>query len=473
MSGFFTPGEKKDRPGIYKRRLNVGATETAGARAGIAAAVVTGDWGELNKAVILDASSDISKYIGSDTGTGYKVISEIIRGGVQSVVVVRVGTGGTAATVNLVDTATTAADVVSVTAKCPGTMPLSVGIRTNLTDPTLKDVTIYNGTKVLETRTITAGTAEVDGVVAAFSDSEYVTVAKVAAGTGTLKEVSQSALTGGVQPTVNNAAYSAGFDAANTELFDVICVDTNDTDVHALLSAYIKRIFEGGDYGMAVIGEPGTVTLDNRITNAGAFDDEKIIYVLGGWNDASGNAYEGYVAAARIGGMVAAVPSNDSLTHASIDGAVSLTDAMTNAQIIKAIKAGCLVISRSKTGSIVIEKAINTLTTIDAEKDAGWKKIRRTKIRFEMMNRIEITLDGYIGSVNNDVDGRAAIIAAGQSVLDAMIGEGKILPGATFAEDKNNPPEGDSAWFVIQSDDIDSFETGYLTFRFRFAPETE
>ena len=42
-----------------------------------------------------------------------------------------------------------------------------------------------------------------------------------------------------------------------------------------------------------------------------------------------------------------------------------------------------------------------------------------------------------------------------------------------MAEDDDNPPEGDSAWFVIAVDDIDSIEKVYLLYRFRFTAPTE
>ncbi len=473
MSGFFTIGETKDRPGIYKRIENNGSFDTAGARAGIGAAVVSGDWGPLNMANVITATEDLTDYVGGETGSGYKAIKEMFKGGVETIVVVRAGSGGTKASLTLGDTASTAVDVVTLTAKYPGTMPLSVSIQTSLTDASFKEVTIYTGTRTLEKFQITAGSAEVDGIVAALAGSAYVDAAKIAAGTGTLKTITQTSLTGGVQPTVNNTAYGTAMDAANSELFDVIAVDTNDTDVHATLAAFVARIYLGGDYPIGVISEPHSVTIANRKTHATAFNDEKIVYVYNGWKDASGNSYEGYMAAARIAGMIAASASNESLTHRSVSGAVSLIDTLTNTDIIAAIKAGCLVISRSKTGLIMIEKAINTLVSATGDKDAGWKKIRRVKTRFELMNRIEINVEPLVGAVNNDPDGRAAIIAAGQTVLDAMVAEGKILAGATFALDENYQPTGDSAWFIIQADDIDSFEIGYLTFRFRFAPENE
>jgi hypothetical protein len=50
-----------------------------------------------------------------------------------------------------------------------------------------------------------------------------------------------------------------------------------------------------------------------------------------------------------------------------------------------------------------------------------------------------------------------------------MIAEGALLSG-TIYEDPNNPPSGDSAWFVVAVDDLDSAEKVYITFGFRFAP---
>jgi hypothetical protein len=88
------------------------------------------------------------------------------------------------------------------------------------------------------------------------------------------------------------------------------------------------------------------------------------------------------------------------------------------------------------------------------------------------MDRIDTTLEPMIGAVDNDADGRAAVIAAAQTVVDAMIGEKKLLSG-TVIEDEANPAEGDSAWFIIAVDDLDSIETIYLTYRFRFAAEAE
>ena len=50
-----------------------------------------------------------------------------------------------------------------------------------------------------------------------------------------------------------------------------------------------------------------------------------------------------------------------------------------------------------------------------------------------------------------------------------MVAEGKLLAGAVFCEDPANPHAGDSAWFIIQVDDIDSLEKIYMHYQFRYS----
>ena len=49
--------------------------------------------------------------------------------------------------------------------------------------------------------------------------------------------------------------------------------------------------------------------------------------------------------------------------------------------------------------------------------------------------------------------------------------EKKLLAGAHVELDSSNPPQGDSAWFLVYADDIDALEKLYFTFKFRFSPE--
>ena len=193
--------------------------------------------------------------------------------------------------------------------------------------------------------------------------------------------------------------------------------------------------------------------------------------MLNGWTGSDGTKYDGWRAAARIGGMIAAFEANTSITHNVIANAVSLIEPLTNGEIIKAETKGCFVLTLNDSDQVWVDSAINTLVTPDATMDEGWKKIRRTKTRFELMDRVDSTCEKLVGNVNNDTDGRQTIMAAAQKVINTMVAEKKLLAGSTVYEDPGNPAEGDSAWFKLAIDDIDSAEKIYLTYQFRFAPE--
>ena len=73
-----------------------------------------------------------------------------------------------------------------------------------------------------------------------------------------------------------------------------------------------------------------------------------------------------------------------------------------------------------------------------------------------------------MAKVGNDTDGRSTIITAIQGICNAMVQEGKIYDGAVVEIDPDNKPKGDSAWFNITVDDIDTLEKVYLNYNFRF-----
>lgn len=465
MSGFFTLGEIKERPGVYKRYENLG-TESTGATEKIAACVVSGNWGPLNQAVRVDNNADLSAVVG--TGVAAEVLSEVFFDGPAEALMVRAGTGGTAGTVTLKATASSSeVDAVKIDTKYPTDRAFSITVKPAVDDSSVTEVTLFEGTRILETRSFSADD-EVKAFVEAFANSNYITATAIGSASGKLSVATQKAFTAGTNPTVNTEAYSTALGALETEVWHYLCVDTNDVAVHAVVSAYIDRIYKDGAYGRCVLAEPATVALETRLAHAQAFNNEKVIYVLNSWRGNNGVTYEGYLAAARLCGMLAATPSNESLTHAAIRGAAELSESLTNSQIKRALKSGCLVVSVSKNRQVIIEKAINTLVSPATNQDTGWKKIKRVDVRFELMDRIERVTDPMIGKVNNDTNGRAAVIAAAQRIIDAMIGEGKLLSGNCFL-DTSQQPVGDSAWFKVTVDDIDALETIYLTFGFRFS----
>ena len=204
------------------------------------------------------------------------------------------------------------------------------------------------------------------------------------------------------------------------------------------------------------------------MSTAKSINDEKVVYVLNGWIGNDGTVYEGYPAAARIGGMIAGSESNTSVAHLVIQNALELIEPLTNGEIIKAEESGCLVVSLNEDDQVILDNAINTLITPGNNMDEGWKKIRRTKTRFELIYRVNRTCERLIGRLTNNTNGRATILAAMQGIINEMIGENKLFAGSYAAEDEVHRPEGDKAYFVLYISDIDSMEKIFINYNFTY-----
>ena len=472
MADRYNLGETKIRPGVHYRRESGNEVNLTGYEDGIVAIAFRSNWGPLGEVVTIESPAEIATIFGDDSGSNSytRLLRYIFQGGATQIKAVRIGSGGTKAAITLKDTANTAADVVTLTAKYAGTRELSVTIKDSLSNSDERECVIYAGTTELCTVAFAKGNAgEVDALVAAInaSDSAVVTASKVAAGNGLLASVTQSVFTtAGVSPTYANTDYDAAFALLEAVTWNILCVDTDASAVHTLVRTFINRANDSGLMTMAAIGEPTSVAYATRKTDAAANNSENIVYVLNGFKIGD-TTYEGLDAAAVIAGLIAYTPSNSSLTHTAIQGANEIVGKLTNAQIVECLKSGALVFTESSSGAVWIEQGITTLVTL-GDKDAGWKKIRRTRTRFELMTRINQNCEPVIGAVDNDSNGRATVIAIGQGVINQMIAEHKLSEG-TFSEDLTNPARGDSAWFICDVQDLDSLEHIYLTYRFHFA----
>lgn len=467
MGYFYKKGEKKVRPGLYQRYENRGASTTAGALVGYCAITIQADWGPLNE-VVTASAENLTRLFGN--GGTVADAQALFDGGASTVYVCRIGTGGTKANLTLKDS--TSASAVTVEALYPGKREFAVSVKAVLGDSTKKEFIITEGATVLEKFVFNAGSNEPDNLVAAVAEtgSAYVTVTKATGGNGILAPIQQVVMTGGVNPTVTTADYSAGFNALETMDWNTITVDTDDNAVHALLASFMNRVYETGKFAMCVVGDPLTVALTERFNKSRAFNDELVVYFGSGWIDSMGNKIDGHKAVNHVAGVIASTTSDKAITHLVIKGAADLAERLTNEQYIDAINSGCLMLSMSPDKQVWFDSGINTLLTPDADQDEGWQKIKRVAVRNELMMRMDRTISKKVGRVINDADGQADVIQAGQAVLNEMVNEcGKLLPGATFHLDANNPPQGDSAWFVIDADDADTMEKIYLLYRFRYS----
>ena len=583
MVGTWKLGERKVRPGTYFRTEAVGVV-TEGAINGIAAMLISSNWGALNKIVDVDQTmmNNLSEWFG--TGNGVEAVKEALLGGATTVKVIRVGgdkdakrpkcwlrapnvkktvkkwfaqsgtdtiniyhagyakiikasecaSGGTVTwkikfngkylssagtttnteerinnVVHKVKTITTADYVLTLKApsgdtaytvmslkltaagmakvqaaggsykfgvyktytllgkklariygRFVGDREFTCAVRTDLISG-FRQFLVYDGDILFDSVRFEPGGDEAKKLVEALNTNRNFKAVKYAK--GKLGDVTGKKITGGANPKINVAAYSAGESVLeNVGRLKLLC-------------EFVKMSYESGRLGIAVIAgkssegwDEDTVNSVARINFSNALNDWRVVYIPTGWVDVYGVKFEGWRAAARIGGMIAAVETNASLTHIVIQNALELIEPKTHGEITQAEQKGCFMFSLNDDDQIWIDNAITTFTTLDNEHDQGWEKIRRTKCRFELMTRVNRTCEKLVGRLNNDENGRATIITAMNSIINEMIGEGKLFSGSYAHEDPRYTPEGDRAWFVLDIDDIDSMEKLYLTYRFSY-----
>ncbi len=478
MAIFFTSGEKKKRAGIYQRYENVGTPPVAGANDGVVAAVVRSSWGVLGKVQQFESYEAVKEFFGpvgaEDT---YSYLEDVFNGGAKLVHVVRMGQDGSKGELMIMDNEGMEAEpknLIKVSTKYNSTRQFKVTIQDALGDPAKKELILYENNVVLEKIEFPAGsdhTNEVEEFLEiANQKSAYLDFEKVDGAEGTkLGCLSEAEIIGGANPVVTNEDYSKAFSLLEIFTWNALVLDTYELSTQMLAYNYMKRIYKDGRMGFLVMGEPVSVPFETRIMHAKSFNDYQVVYVGSGYILSTDEKIDGVRAAGRVAGMLAGFPSNQSLTHKVINGAVDTIEKLTNYQYEQAIENGMVTFSVSSKGLVWVEAGITTLVTPTGEDDEGWKKIKRTKVRFELMQRVSDTVETLIGQINNDSDGRATVMQAVRGVLNAMVVETKILPGATIELDAGNPPVGDSAWFVIAADDIDALEKMYFTYRFRYA----
>lgn len=465
MAGTFILGETKVRPGAYFNIQKKGGNAQAGVMNGVTAVIFRADFGPLNTAVELSAEEDYGQIFGKGLTTD--AIGEAIAGGARTIIACRVGEGGTQGTVNLKDT--DGEDALSITARYPGEKDFMVTIRGKLSDSARKECIFYAGTKEFEKVEFPSGEGETTALAEVLESSKnFKAEVKENKEDAALAPVFQGAFTKGSNPEITTGDYANAFAQVEAYEFNTICLDTEEPEVHLLLQSFLNRIFDAGSLAQAVVAEKHTVPLETRMAHACAFNDEKIVYVLNAHIDEQGTEIDGYQTAARIAGMVGAAAANSSLTHTVAGGFSDILEKLTNTEMISAEKKGCLVLSYNSVKQVWIDNAINTLITPADNQDDGWKKIRRVKTRFELIRRINATVDGLAGKIDNDKNGRATAVSQLQGVANSMVEEGKLVSCAV-TESSAYRADGDSAWFDIDVVDKDSMEHIYLTFLFQFS----
>ena len=440
MSGLFLKGEKKERAGVYRRHEQITNNGVASAMNGVFCIPVHADFGPVGEIQKITSKSDLlSLYMESGT---IDAAVKLFDAGANTVYLYRLGTGGKEGSLSL--QTTTATNAVTLKTKYPTALKFSVTVKQKLGDETTKECSVYNGATLVEKVSFIAGADvnEAANLVEAMKDSKYLSAELVSGASGIMQTVAQQALAGGSAPAVTTEDYSNAFNAFETYAWNVLVLDTVEEDVKALAKTYMERIHSNGALGVCVLGEAAGKSLATRKTNAKSYNAPYFIYCGSGYYNTAGDRVEGYLAAAVQAGVIGCKDSSTSIVHTEIPDAESCIEQLTNEQYVDAI--------------------------LDEDDDEGWKKIKRTSVRYEAFDRINRTLEPLIGKISNNAAGVDNVIQEAKKVLAEMNREGKILDTYEFYEDTENPHAADYAYFIIRIDDVDSMEKIYLTYQFQY-----
>ena len=129
-----------------------------------------------------------------------------------------------------------------------------------------------------------------------------------------------------------------------------------------------------------------------------------------------------------------------------------VTKRLTNAEVKTALAAGSLV-SINDGEKVKIVQGVTT----------SGKKIRSIRARQAISTDITKTAsDSYIGKLNNNADGQAALIVAIKAYLETLATQG-VLTAPVVAPDPLFPSTGDSVFLAVSYAEVDSIERIFLT----------
>ncbi|MCL1701624.1 phage tail sheath subtilisin-like domain-containing protein [Lysinibacillus sp. Bpr_S20] len=464
IGAMFKLGEQKARPNVYVRWYNAGGYKSYARPLGVGAALVKSNWGPLETVQTIEASDNdpatLKKLIGS--GLAAELLEEAFLGGAVFMHTVRVGNGGEKGKLAISESS---AGNVELTTKYPTSRKFEVTLRDAL-DPSKREIIITEEGRQLESYSYEAGDNEALALTEVLARSAYLDVKKV--NDGELPSVVSQPLTGGSDPTVTAEDYTSAMPLLETKFFDSLILDTENTALQASAQAFIRRRIQEGYRTSAVFANDLEDDFNTRIQKAKAFNDFAIVYI-GNAVRTTTRMLKGALAAARVMGMMISGSYKSSLTKNTINGGIEVIGELTANQYDEAANNGLMVFSLNTDGIPQIDYGINTLVSIGEDEDEGWKKIRRMRTRYELIDRIVRKVDKAMSNnVDNNADGRQHVITLANGEINQMIEDGGLESGAMVVDPKT-PPQGDSAWFTFDNlVDLDGLEKAYLAFGFKY-----
>lgn len=289
--------------------------------------------------------------------------------------------------------------------------------------------------------------------IADFKENGFITIS----GEGELEPLASVQLTGGSDGEVTAGSYSRALAAYEAEQFDTLGVPTEEAAIKALVAAFIRRVRDeaGKKVNAVLVDYPqadyeGIISLKNSIITDDGLTVEPIYFLC------------------RLTGMAAAADVNQSLTYATIPGAVDTVPRLTHSEIEQALLNGELVLTTER-GRVFIEQDINTFTSYTPTKGRAFSKNRVVRVMDAIANDCKRIFEQfYIGKVDNNNDGRSLLK---NELIDYLVSLQELNAIQNFDSQTDLLVEAgndtDSVYIELYIQPVDSIEKIYMKVQVR------
>ncbi|QAT44357.1 phage tail sheath protein [Bacillus subtilis] len=386
--GTFTVGKEKERAGIYFNFKTTAEDRVSVGERGTVALPIASSWGEVKKFISISSIEDLNKKVGLNIDDPSLLLLREAMKKASTVLLYRL-TEGLRAQADI-------SEGVKATALYGGTKGNDIIIRIteNVIDSSKVDVTTYLDQSEVDKQTVSKAEELKANKLVEFTGQGDLTISIPLTGTapedvsGDLPASSGIRLSGGTDKTPTNADYTAFLEAAETEYFDTIALPVEDNEqLKATFVAFIKRLRD--NQGLKVQG-----VLSNY-----KGDHEGIINVTGGVLLEDGTEITPEKATAWVAGASAGATFNQSLTFVEYAGAVDVLTRLDNDQVIQRLANGEFLFTYDSRGkSVSVEKDINSLTSLTAEKNKMFQKNKIVRMLDAINNDLTSQLKALIKS---------------------------------------------------------------------------
>lgn len=207
-----------------------------------------------------------------------------------------------------------------------------------------------------------------------------------------------------------------------------------------------------GKHFLTVFGGTAADDLNPELgnTRTDRLADDYVVNLITGAS-INGELYSSSQYAPYIAGLIAGTGINKSITYTPVR-ATDVVKRLKNSEVTTALKKGSLVLVHDGE-KVKVEQGLVT----------SKKKIRAIRARQAVATDIpKAAADSYIGKLDNNADGQAALIAAVKAYLERLE-LNNVLTDIVVGLDPDRKSEGDSVFLLISFTEIDSMERIFLT----------